>query len=398
MADGDRIQSNWRIGFACHYLEWPVKGNEPVQSDLTRFRSTTVKHVDAIGARAAGQLLDEIVLGNLSALARLIRKVADYPLHRRMLRLSCDLFPLYTHAHPSVRRFYDSEGWADVSLRVLGEIGRTARQHGIRLSFHPGQYTVLNSRNPAVQDAAVSEIDAFADIAAMMGFVGWHKHGWCINIHGGSRDGGVEGFAHGWQRLSAQSRCLLTVENDEFTWGLFDLERLHAACRAATGFGPPIVVDLHHHWIKTGRYLNPANTRLSVIRETWRNPFNLGEVTRPKMHLSMSPMPVAVSSLFGDDRARVEMHMKARGYDQGWDLVPMDYPDFPRVARLVNSSGKRHPMLRQHSNGIWHIGVLDWALCFWTKFDLVLEAKAKNLAVDHVAARAEEIYGSGERA
>src|SRR3712207_7441968 len=41
----------------------------------------------------------------------------------------------------------------------LADVGSRAKRLGIRLSSHPGQYTVLNSADDAVRDAAVAELE-----------------------------------------------------------------------------------------------------------------------------------------------------------------------------------------------------------------------------------------------
>jgi UV DNA damage repair endonuclease len=99
---------------------------------------------------------------------------------------------------------------------------------------------------------------------AMLGVPGgWHPEGASINIHCGGRSGGVEGFLAGFERLSSAAKDLLTVEDDEIAFGLDDLlplaERL------------PIVLDLHHHWIKSeGRYIEPEDPRIALVAESWR--------------------------------------------------------------------------------------------------------------------------------
>ena len=51
----------------------------------------------------------------------------------------------------------------------LVRIGLLARERGIRLSSHPGQYTVLNSERPDVQAVAAAELEVQAAILDAMG-------------------------------------------------------------------------------------------------------------------------------------------------------------------------------------------------------------------------------------
>lgn len=386
MTDGSLIRPDWRIGFACHWLTVNERG-QPDHHPLRRLRSTTRKFLLENDRRVALGRLGEIAVYNLTTLQRILIALSALPRHRRMFRIGSDLLPLHTLDHPVVHDFYNSEGWKAVSSRLFKEMGEFAATHGIRLSFHPGQFTVLNSLKPGVQDAAIREIEAVADIVEQMGGVGWHRRGWAINIHVGSGHAeGLDDFARGWSRLSLRARGMLTVENDEFSWGLNDLVHLWRLCERTSGFGPALVPDLHHHWIKTGRYLNPENPKLHMLTDTWANPRG-GSSPRPKMHLSMSPCEHVEWVCY--------QHIpRATGTpDWAMDLVPLHYPHLPpgHLRGMVNVG-----LLRTHSDGVWHRGVLDWALAFWDRWDIMLEAKLKNLAVDHVAARAEEIYGTGE--
>jgi len=58
----------------------------------------------------------------------------------RMYRMSSDLAPYATH--PDMPQFH---GVVAESAAELAAVGAKARRLGIRLSFHPSQYLVLNS-------------------------------------------------------------------------------------------------------------------------------------------------------------------------------------------------------------------------------------------------------------
>ena len=46
----------------------------------------------------------------------------------------------------------------------LAQVGARARELGIRLSTHPGQYTVLNSEDERVQRLAAEELEVQAEV------------------------------------------------------------------------------------------------------------------------------------------------------------------------------------------------------------------------------------------
>ena len=71
-----------------------------------------------------------------------------------------------------------------------------------------------------------------------------------------------------------EARNSITIENDEFSWGIeasLELEK-HLA----------LVLDIHHHWIKNEEYIQINDDRISRIINSWRG-------VRPTIHYSMSP-------------------------------------------------------------------------------------------------------------
>lgn len=160
-----------RIGFACMY-------RHPQQSlslrELERIertfnpRSTTLRWMASAGREAAEAKLEEIVEHNLNAQRVLLEYVATLPPMLRMLRLSSDLLPFYSHAEiaPFYRRA-EMQSRLEAGFAAIGEL---ARAHDIRLSMHPGQYCVLGSDKPQVVENSLSEFEYHADMIRMMGY------------------------------------------------------------------------------------------------------------------------------------------------------------------------------------------------------------------------------------
>src|SRR3954454_22567129 len=113
---------------------------------------------------------------------------------------------------------------------------------GIRLSPHPGQYTVLNSTDERVAALAAEELEVQAEILDGMG-LGPEA---IVVLHVGGAAGGtptaLDRFARGFERLSEAARNRLVIENDDRAFGLADVLAL------AERIGRPVVWDvLHHH-------------------------------------------------------------------------------------------------------------------------------------------------------
>ncbi|KAA0578507.1 UV damage endonuclease UvsE [Azospirillum sp. B21] len=325
-----------RFGWCCQYI--PPDGDAGLAKRMNP-GTVTIATLSKLGPARAEEKLTEVLRRNLLALHLQLDEVARHPAYRRLLRVNSGLLPAYTHEIG--RPLYRQPGIQALVRSGLEHAGRKAMEAGIRIGLHPDQYCVLNSANPSTLDNSVAELEYHADILRMMGLAGgWHPRGAHVNIHGGGRGEGIAGFRRGLALLSEDARNLLTVENDEMSFGLDDLLPLAGAV--------PIVLDLHHHWVRTqGEYLRPDDPRIAAVIGSWRG-------VRPVAHISVSR-----EDLLAD-----------------WPADSL--PDYAALA----ARGLTTKDLRAHSQRMWNRAVnrlvadhLSWA-------DFEVEAKAKNLAVD----------------
>lgn len=325
-----------RIGFACQYRH-PQQGES--LKELERIertfnpRTTTLRWMASVGREAAEQRLLEIVEHNLAAQRLLLDYVATLPEALRMLRLSSDLLPFYSHEQ--VAGFYRRPEIQDRLIAGFATIGEAARAAGIRLSMHPGQYCVLGSDRPEVVANSLAEFEYHADMIRMMGF-GQRFQDFKCNIHIAGKLG-AEGIRSVWPKLSEVARNCITFENDEKTYGLDD-------CLGLADLAP-VVLDIHHCWIHEERYIDPEDVRVAQVIDSWR-----GE--RPTMHYSQPPESLMALG-FAADR-------------------PLQIPE------LLTQVNKRD--LYAHSKRMWNECSNRYALAFLDRFDIMFEAKDKNLA------------------
>jgi hypothetical protein len=97
-------------------------------------------------------------------------------------------------------------------------VGQLARENRVRLSFHPGQFTVLASSYPGIVDRSIEEFEYHTDMARWMGY-GKTFQDFKINVHISGREG-PEGIRRALTKLSPEARNCITIENDEMTWGI----------------------------------------------------------------------------------------------------------------------------------------------------------------------------------
>jgi UV DNA damage endonuclease len=217
----------------------------------------------------------------------------------------------------------------------FARVGALARSLDVRLSMHPGQFTVLASDNQDIVNRSIEEFEYHVDMARWMGY-GKSFQDFKINVHISGRQG-PSGIKAVLPRLSPEARNTITIENDEMSWGLD--ASLELADHVA------LVLDIHHHWVSTGEYISPTDDRLARVKDSWRG-------VRPVIHYSVSREDVLV------------------GFPQ--DVLP----EMP--ALLEN--GHKKAKLRAHSEYYWNHNVNKWAATFAQDFDIMCESKAKNLS------------------
>ncbi len=331
---------NARIGYCCTFVS---PSGDKAAARLLNMRGPTIASIARPGGTETAARLKTVIAENLDTLDRQIAAVAALPQLERLFRIQSNF--LIGWGHPALAAAWTPSLRAEVERR-LARAGDVARNGDVRLSMHPAQHAILATINPGVLDDALRDIEEHAAIFAMMGYSGWHPHGASINIHGGSRAAGVEGLYAGLDRVPDHALGLLTIENDETSFGLDDL--LRVAERVA------VVIDFHHHWIFTrGEWLKPDDRRIADICSSWRG-------VRPLAHISVSRENVVVG------------HSPAR------------LPDFTEL----EAAGHKASKLRGHSERMWNRAVNNFVMNHLAWCDIEVEAKAKNLAsrelADHV--------------
>ena len=292
----------------------------------------------------AEQKLWELLEQNISSVYKIVERVGSLNEHLRMVRLSSDILPVYTH--PSWAYFYQLPDVRAYLEKEFSRVGELARLQNVRLSMHPGQFVVLASDNPGIVTRSIEEFEYHVDMVRWMGF-GRSFQDFKVNVHIAGRCGG-EGIRQAYKRLSPEARNCITIENEEMKHGLDD-------CLAISDV-VPIVLDIHHHWVREGQYILASDARVQKVIDSWRG-------VRPTCHFSVSREDVLV------------------GHDT---IVAPDY-------NLLLESGHKKSKLRAHSNFYWNTAVNDWALSFLDNFDIMCEAKAKNLASARLFERAKQL-------
>ena len=325
-----------RIGFACKYMHPDQTQKKKLLEEIQRplnTKATTVRWLNNQSREVAEQRLWDIMVHNIQSYYNLISYVGGLPHELRMVRLGSDVLPVFTE--PTWRYYWKRPDVVQYCETHFAKAGELARQLDVRLSMHPGQFTVLASDNPDIVERSIEEFEYHINVARWMGY-GKDWQDFKCNVHIAGRQGPA-GIINVLPRLSPEARNTLTIENDEMSWGID--ASLELADHVA------LVLDIHHHWVNSGEYIQPTDDRFSRIIDSWRG-------VRPVIHYSVSREDLLV-----------------------------DHPTDRRPnMKLLLEAGYKKQKLRAHSDFMWNTAVNEWALSFLDYADIMVESKAKNLA------------------
>ncbi|MDN4071542.1 UV DNA damage repair endonuclease UvsE [Fictibacillus terranigra] len=210
------------------------------------------------------QRLIFITKTNLKNTVRIIHYniASQFPLYR----MSSSIVPLATH--PDVNWNY-LKHTAD-EFRAVGDL---VKDHGLRVSLHPNQFTLFTSAKEHITRNAVKDMEYHYNMLNAMGLEKEAR----INIHVGGTYGDKEAsiarFYENIKRLPPLIKQAMTLENDDKT---YTTEETLEICEAE---GIPMMFDFHHHMSNPGSI--PLEDLLPRFIATWK-----GTGRPPKVHLS----------------------------------------------------------------------------------------------------------------
>ncbi len=270
-----------------------------------------------------------VSLGYLDAIFDYLREQ-----HICMYRISSNIAPYITH--PDMPQFHHQ---IEECSEELEDLGRKARALGLRLSMHPSQYIVLNSPRDEVYQAAIKDLEYHARFLDALG-LGPEA---VVVIHGGGAYGdkqaAMERFVERYLELPERVRRRLVVENDEKIFSVSDVLWLHERT------GVPVVFDYLHHQVH-----DPDGWDLQAAVSSCLSTWPQGVV--PKVHFSS-----------------------------------------PRTEPRSRGNRETGPLPWQHGDWIDAEEFVEFLnICKGLRFDVMLEAKKKDLALLRLR---EELRGMG---
>jgi UV DNA damage endonuclease len=240
-----------RLGYAC--LNLSIEDSSP--------RGTILRNATPDRLRA-------LIAANLTGLQRVLEFNVESVV--RMFRLSSDIVPFGSHP-------VNASPWWDEFNDALAEMGTLIRTTGMRVSMHPGQYTVLSSPEQRIVEAARADLVFHARLLDALGLDMSHK----IVIHVGGaysvKAAALDRWSTGFLRLPDHVRARVILENDERLFGVEDV------LRASAVSGVPVVLDVLHHRV----YATPdADDALPDLMRSTARTWHSARDGVPKIHYS----------------------------------------------------------------------------------------------------------------
>lgn len=204
----------------------------------------------------------ELVRENVADLKIILRWNAEHGVG--LFRMGQNLIPFASH--PAFA--YDWEAEHGEDLREAGEL---ARNLGIRLSMHPGQYINPGSLKPEVVERSLTELRYVARVFDFLG----SPDGVAVLHMGGAYEDKQASAARFVEVMRSEAGTLryLALENDERVWTVAEV------VRTAVALGIPAITDAFHHDLNRGSLT--LNEALDLSLPTWGH-----RSVRPKLHLS----------------------------------------------------------------------------------------------------------------
>ena len=301
------------------------------------------------------QLISDKALDNAKDLLSYLKWNEEHGI--TLFRVGSELFPWHDHYE-----LHDLPGFDKISEHLYAA-GEFARQHGHRLTTHPGPFHVLGSPRQDVVEKSIIGLERHSEMFDLMGYEpSFHNK---INIHVagayGDREATAKRWIKSWQRLSDSCKSRLVLENDDKA-SMYSVRHLYELIHQEIGI--PITFDYWHHTFCTGDL--SEREAFFMARSTWEK-HGVTQCT----HYSESRRQ--------EQKLLVERMLERNSIDlediSEWPTIEKEYKNFCKIKEPA------HADYIVNTPNTYDVDNLD----------IVVEAKAKELAILPVLEKQKEL-------
>lgn len=308
----NRTQQSWKLSQCCQFHNSKL-------SKRYNFGTTTKTYALKEGGK---QKVQAKALENCKKLVDILDTYfSKQPHNLRAFRISSEMFPCYTLD-------FTNDWYAEIMPQIaayLKKAGELAKKHEIRLSVHPGQYTVLGSNNADVVKNSIKDLEYHALYGILMELP---PEQFVMNIHlqglyGGKHSDGIKRFSTNYHYLSDYAQKCLAVENEDKPKSGYDIYHVLELC---TKIPTRATLDLHHYECMRKKECALPSVSDDFFKEsvkTWKD-------IRPLFHVSHTILDES-----GKDGTRMNQHSNILHDEERLaNMAPMlEYADFDIEAK-----------------------------------------------------------------
>lgn len=216
------------------------------------------------------------ILGhNLKSLSNIM----DYNIKNNIkhFRISSDIVPFGSHKEMNFN-------WQKEFKPILDAIGKKVDKGDMRISMHPGQYTVLNSKDKKIVGRAIEDLRYHTDFLNSLNRDTSNKI--ILHIGGvyGDKESAMRRFCENYRTLDDDIKSRLIIENDDTSYTFSEVMKI------GLGENIPVVYDNLHNNINNDNK-NTHRENIILASKTWESLDGI-----PKIHYSQQDKGKRVGS------------------------------------------------------------------------------------------------------
>lgn len=226
-----------RIGYAC--LTVGVR--------KTNFKTCILKN-------ATEENLLAIIDHNLESLDNII----DYNIKNniKLFRISSDIIPFGSSPANSLK-------WWELFEDKFSQIGSKIKESAMRVSMHPGQYTVLNSPREDVVERAIKDLEYHTTFLDSLNVNKENKI--ILHIGGvyGDKKSAIHRFIENYKLLDTKVKQRLVIENDDKCFNIEDVLYI------SKELDIPVIYDNLHNQVLCSDTSKDDNYWINRVNKSW---------------------------------------------------------------------------------------------------------------------------------